>query len=75
MKPTTFLNGRLLLVLLTTGLTVGLVSWDYQQKPGKYQQSANDTTPKKKSADRDKKIRDLDDVLEELNTIDLQEEN
>ena len=58
MKPTTFTNGRFLLVLLTVGLTVGLVSWDYKQSPGKYQQSTNDTTPKKKSIDKEKKIRD-----------------
>jgi chromosome segregation ATPase len=74
MKPTTFLNGRLLLVLATLGLTVGLVSWDYKRSPGKYQQSLNDTTPKKKSIEREKKIRDLDDVLDELNAVDMKEE-
>ena len=74
MKPRTSFNGRLLLVLLTVGLTVGLVSWDYKQTPGKYQQSATDTTPKKKSIDREKKIRDLDDVLDELNAVDMKEE-
>lgn len=74
MKPTTFANGRFLLVLLIAGLTVGLVSWDYKQKAGKYHQGLTDTTPKNKPGERDKKVRDLDDVLEELNTIDLQEE-
>ena len=71
MKPTTPANGRLLLVLLTAGITIGLISWDQHQAPGKYQPSANDTTPKKKMADKEKKIRDLDDVLDELNETDL----
>jgi hypothetical protein len=71
MKPRTLTTGRLLLVLLTVGLTIGLVSWDHQQSPDRYRQSINDTTPKKKSVDREKKIRDLDDVLDELNGVDL----
>ena len=72
MKPTTLTTGRLLLMLLTIGLTVGLVSWDRKQSPGQYKQSVNDTTPKNKSADKEKKVRDLDDVLDELNEADLQ---
>jgi len=71
MKPRTFTTGRLLLVLLTVGLTIGLVSWDHKQSPDRYHQPVNDTTPKKKSVDREKKIRDLDDVLDELNDADL----
>ena len=71
MKPTTLTTGRLFLVLLTAGLTIGLISWDHKQSPGRVQQSLNDTTPKKKSLDRDKKVRDLDDVLDELNEADL----
>lgn len=71
MKPTNFVSGRWLLLLLTVGLTVGLISWDQQQKPGQYQQSINDTTPKKKNTDREKKVRDLDDVLEELDRAEL----
>lgn len=71
MKPTTLPTGRLLLVLLTTGLTIGLISWDYKQSPGRYPQSINDTTPKKKTTDREKKIRDLDDVLDELDATDF----
>ena len=71
MKPTNFTTGRLLLVLLIIGLTIGLVSWGYKQSPGQYQQSLNDTTPKKKSGDREKKIRDLDDVLDEMDKADF----
>lgn len=71
MKPTFFLNNRLLILLLTTGLTVGLISWDYHQTPGQFEQSTNDTTPKKKNYDRDKKVRNLDDVLDELDAADM----
>jgi hypothetical protein len=66
MKPTTLLPGRLLLAVLAIVLTAGLISWDQQQSPGRYQQAAADTTPKKKDKDREKKVRDLDDVLDEL---------
>lgn len=71
MKPKTFTNGPLLLVLLTLALTIGLVSWGHKQSPDRYPQSANDTTPKTKSTDREKKIRDLDDVLDELDAADM----
>jgi chromosome segregation ATPase len=71
MKPTTFTTGRILLVLLVTGLTVGLVSWGHKQDSGRYQQTINDTVPKTKPADREKKIRDLDDVLDELDRADM----
>ncbi len=56
----------LLLALFTIILTVGLVSWDQKQPPGQFGQSVNDTTPKNKSTDNNKKVRDLDDVLDEL---------
>lgn len=70
MKPTNFMNLRLLFAVAAIGLTIGLVSWDRQQSPGKYEQSLNDTTPKKVK-DREKKVRDLDDVLDELNEAEL----
>lgn len=78
MKPTFFLNNRLVILLLTTVLTVGLISWDYHQTPGQFEPSINDTTPKKparpldgKNYDRDKKVRNLDDVLDELDAADM----
>jgi hypothetical protein len=71
MKPTKFTTGRMLLVLLITGLTIGLVSWDHKQAPGRFGQSVNDTVPKTKPGDREKKILDLDDVLDELNEAEL----
>lgn len=64
-------NGHLLLALAALILTAGLVSWDQYRSPQQYGQQLNDTTPKKKSADRDKKVRDLDDVLDELNDADM----
>jgi chromosome segregation ATPase len=73
MKPTTLKNSRFYLILATLVLTAGLVSWDHKQAPGNYGQPFTDTTPKKKGIEnyRDKKITDLDDVLEELNNADL----
>jgi hypothetical protein len=64
------MNVRLLFVVAAIGLTIGLISWNRQQSPGKYEQSINDTTPKKMK-DREKKVRDLDDVLDELNEADM----
>ena len=66
MKPGTFKTGRLLLSLLIIGLTVGLVSWDHhQQSPRQHNQNINDTVPRTKTVD--KKIRNLDEALDELN--------
>ncbi len=71
MKPTNLRTKQTLLALLIAGLTIGLVSWGHQQTPGRFDQSQNDTVPKTKPADREKKIRDLDDVLDELNDADM----
>ncbi len=71
MKPTNHFTGRLLLVCLTLFTMIGLISWDYRQAPGQFEQTMNDTTPKKKTVDREKKIRDLDEVLDELEATDL----
>src|SRR5690349_12686739 len=71
MKPTKFTTGRMLLVLLIIALAIGLVSWDQKKSPGHFGQSVNDTVPKTKPGDREKKIRDLDDVLDELNEADM----
>ena len=71
MKPTKFTTGRMLLVLLLAGLTMGLVSWDQKQTPRRFGQPVYDTVPKTKSGEKEKKIRDLDDVLDELNDAEL----
>ncbi len=71
MKPKTFTAGRLLFALMILGVTLALVSWDFKQSSGHYRQSANDTTPKTKKTDGEKKILDLDDVLDELNAAEM----
>ena len=76
MKPGTLTNPRLWLPLLAIALIVGLASWD-QQPTGAgidKQKSPTDTLPKKKKAVTEKKIRDLDDVIEEMEAIDMQKE-
>ena len=75
MKPGSIAAGRILLALLTIGTVFTLISWDHKQSPSGYQkQSFNDTTPKGKKTDREKKVRDLDDAIDELNSVDLQKE-
>lgn len=69
MKPTTLLTGRYLLPLLILLFSIGLISWDYQQKTGNTPQNQQDTLPKKV---KEKKVKDLDEVLAELERTDLQ---
>jgi hypothetical protein len=66
----TLTNPRLWVPAIALVMVIALVSWGQQQTPGTQQHKFNnsDTIPKKKS---DKKIRDLDDVLEELESADL----
>ncbi|HUR66668.1 MAG TPA: hypothetical protein VMZ03_09995 [Chitinophagaceae bacterium] len=71
MKPAIVKNPNLLLALFALILTAGLVSWDHKQSPGRYEGSQNDTIPNKKLSDKDKKVRDLDDVIDELNAADF----
>ncbi len=68
MKPKTITTPRILLALLIIGITLGLVSWDFKQPQGRYIPGRTDTIPK---SNREKKIRDLDDVLDEVNTAEL----
>jgi len=74
MNPAIFKKGALLLALFAILFTAVLVSWGQKQTPDNYGHQVNDTTPKKparpgdgKDPDRHKKVRDLDDVLDELN--------
>lgn len=64
-------NGPLLLAFSALVLSIGLVSWGQQQGQGLYQQAAADTTPKKQKSIPDKKARDLDEVLEELESAEM----
>lgn len=77
MKPGTLTSRRIWLPVLALGLIVALVSWDRKQSPtGTYQQEANptDTTPKKKKIHTDRKVRDLDEVLAEMESVDMDKE-
>lgn len=64
MKPTKKLTGRILILVIFSGLTLALVSWRGEQQSGN-QQSQNDTLPRKSQP------KDLDEVLAELDAIDL----
>jgi hypothetical protein len=68
MKPGSINGGRVLIALCIMGVTLSLVSWDRKQTDrGFQQQHTQDTIPQKK----DKKIRDLDDAIAELESVDL----
>jgi len=73
MKPGSINAGRVVLALLIIGTTLALVSWNRKPTHHQFRQSHfyNDTVPKVKKTDREKKVRDLDDVLDELNTVDM----
>jgi len=73
MKPGSIKTGKTLLAVLFAGaLAFALISWGRQQKPanaGKNQQF-HDTIPDKK----DRKIRDLDEAISELDRIEINEQ-
>lgn len=71
MKPTNLLSGRYLLPILVLLFSIGLISWDYQQKSGQPPQNGQDTLPKKV---KEKRVKDLDEVLAELERTDIQAE-
>lgn len=73
MKPRSLKPVWLPLSLLIAICTLALVSWGHKQSPDQLQQSSprTDTVPQKKSGDREKKVRDLDEALEELDRIDF----
>jgi hypothetical protein len=73
MKPTILTTPRMLLCFALLGVSLALVSWDFKQSAGTYKQAITDTVPKTKS-EREKKVRDLDDVLDELNAVDIREQ-
>jgi hypothetical protein len=71
MKPKTMIIGRWMPAFLVTAIALALVSWDFKQAGNHYKQNQTDTVPKGKN---EKKIRDLDDVLDELDNADLKME-
>jgi hypothetical protein len=70
MKPGSITTGKTLLALFIVAATAfALISWGHRQQPGqsKKEQYYKDTVPPKK----DKKVRDLDEAIAELDNIDL----
>lgn len=67
MNPPTSTPSKLIAFLIGGGLLIGLASWDQKQTQSQYESTITDTTPKKKTTD--KKVRDLDDVLTELENV------
>ena len=73
MKPKPFIVSSPVLILFITALAVTLLSWDFKQSPSPFQQKTpgTDTVPVEKKMDQDKKIRDLDDVLDNLDRAEM----
>ncbi len=73
MKPKPFIAASPVLILLITALSITLLSWDFKQSPSPFQQKTpgTDTVPTGKNIERDKKIRNLDDVLDDLNATEM----
>lgn len=74
MKPQTSVLKPLAIMLVVVGLSVILISWDYM--PSGFHFTGNDNysdtvPPKKNKTEREKKVRDLDEALEELENADL----
>ena len=67
-KP--FARKKLLPILFLAFFSVGLLAWGKQKRSNqqRVKQSFTDTIPKNKT---DKKIRDLDEAIDELNKVDL----
>jgi hypothetical protein len=70
MKPGSITTGKTLLALFIVAATAfALISWGHRQQPDQLKQDRyyKDTVPPKK----DKKVRDLDEAIAELDNIDL----
>jgi hypothetical protein len=69
MKSGPITSGRMLIAICVAAISFALVSWDHKQSPGgsPAKQQLNDTIPPKK----DKKVRDLDEAIAELEAVDL----
>lgn len=67
MKPTKKFAVSIFIVLVLCGLTLALASWNGDPRGGKDSNTQTDTIPKKPG-----QPRDLDEVLEELENLDIQ---
>ena len=75
MNPTTLTSWRLWMPVLAVVMIVGLASWNQKQVPqGNPGKTPTDTLPKKKKAIEDRKVRDLDDVIDELDAVEFDKE-
>jgi len=73
MKPGSIRTGKTLIAILFVGvIAFALISWGRQQKPGSTGKNlqVQDTIPEKK----DRKVRDLDDALSELDRVNINEQ-
>jgi copper chaperone CopZ len=74
MKPGTSVFKPVFLAVAITALAVILLSWDYQPSAfhfAGYDYYSDTVPPKKGKAERERKIRDLDEALEELENAEL----
>lgn len=71
MKPGLFTTGRILLIAFVAIISVTLLAWQQKENKQKfpYQKVKTDTIPKKKEP---RKIRDLDEVLEEMEKVNIE---
>lgn len=73
MKPVTITTGRLLCGFFIAVFALSLQSWDFKQSPDEFFQDSprKDTVPQKNKTSRERKVRDLDEALAELESIDI----
>ena len=70
MKPTTMHPARLFFgTIAVITISLVLISWNGNKQAGYYDRNERDTVPKAKT---ERKIVDLDDVMDEINKIDIQ---
>ncbi|MEO5563328.1 MAG: hypothetical protein ABIR18_07835, partial [Chitinophagaceae bacterium] len=74
MKPRSFKPAYILVAVFVAAAALTLISWDRKQDSPRFHhyRSDADTTPKKnENKNRDKKVRDLDEALEEMENVEL----
>jgi hypothetical protein len=74
MKPRSFKPVYILAAVVLAAGSLALISWDHKQDSNRYYQfqNVNDTTPKKNNnQNRDRKVRNLDEALEELENVNI----